>query len=63
MKLVFTNYFCIVTHNADDIGSAAVLPVESRQMSIKIAQNDSTRKWKILTPLQKLPKIWVIWVK
>ena len=28
---------------------------KSRQMSIKVAQNDFTRKWMILTPLQKLP--------
>ena len=25
-------------------------------MSIKVAQNDFTRKWEILKPLQKLPK-------
>ena len=27
-------------------------PVKSRQMSIKVAQNDSTKKCKILTPLK-----------
>ena len=32
-------------------------PVKSRQMSIKVAQKwFSLLKWKILTPLQKLPK-------
>ena len=34
----------------------AVWPVKNCQMSIKVAQNDFTRKWMILTPLQKLPK-------
>ena len=34
---------------------SAVWPVKSRQMSIKVAQNDSIKKWKISTSLQKLP--------
>ena len=38
---------------------APVWPIKSSQMPIKVAQNDFTKKLKILTPLQKLPKnVW-----
>ena len=43
--------------------TTTVWPVKSRQMSIKLLKNDFTRKGKILTPLQKLPKKWPIWAK
>ena len=36
--------------------SSLVGPDKNRQMSIKVAKNEFTRKWMILTPLQKSPK-------
>ena len=42
----------------------AVWSVKNRQMSIKVAQKMiPPEKWKILTPLQKMPKMWAIWAK
>ena len=43
--------------------SVSVWPIKSCQMSIKLPKNDSTRKWNILLPLQKLPKMWAISAK
>ena len=39
-----------------ELPMVAVWPVKSRQMSIKVAQNELIGKWKIFTPLQKLSK-------
>ena len=45
----------------------AVWPIINCQMSIKLPKNGSQmiplEKWKILTPLQKGPKMWAIWAK
>ena len=51
-NFVFTSNFKINTIMGN---SFIVRPEKNRQMSIKVAQNDFTRKMIDLTPLQKLP--------